>query len=163
MAELASSSICGMLLMFSMASGSVALVLTKPCRVQAGTSNTSPGADAHFIGIAQGQRAAAGLNDEQVPPGMNVAVQHRAGFQPLHGHRHAWRQLATFDSSFMGQRDNIDFAGLETLAHACKFGRLPYPSTEPAADANSGESLYMKKTHLERYSSASSNLLGRLE
>ncbi|MNG08497.1 hypothetical protein D3C84_918560 [compost metagenome] len=87
------------------------------------------GADAHFIGIAQGQRAAAGLYDEQVPPGMNVAVQHRAGFQPLHGHRHARRELATFDSSFMGQRDNIDFAALETLAHACKFGRLPYPST----------------------------------
>ncbi|MOA65716.1 hypothetical protein D3C78_1921990 [compost metagenome] len=39
---LASSSAWGMLLMLSMASGSVALVLTKPWRVQAGTSSTSP-------------------------------------------------------------------------------------------------------------------------
>jgi hypothetical protein len=30
----------------------------------------------------------------------------------------------------MGQRDNIDFAGLKTLANVCKFTRRPYPSTD---------------------------------
>ncbi|KPU61750.1 hypothetical protein AN403_5876 [Pseudomonas fluorescens] len=41
-AKFESSAICGMLLMFSIARGSYWLVLTNPCRVQAGTSSTSP-------------------------------------------------------------------------------------------------------------------------
>ncbi|MNH44811.1 hypothetical protein D3C79_1070850 [compost metagenome] len=48
---------------------------------------------------------------------MVMAVEFRAGYQPLHGHGHSGGQRASVEAAVVGQRDNIDVAGLEAFAH----------------------------------------------
>lgn len=60
---------------------------------------------------------------------MDMTLQRRAWDQPLHGHRHPWRQPATFDAFVVGQRYDVDLAGCQFLTHGHQLTLGPHART----------------------------------
>ena len=149
-----SSAICGMLLMLSMANGSVSAgvdeAVAGPGRHQQHVST----ADAHGLGIAQGQGAVAALDDEQVPPGMNMADEFRARVSTIAwtiGHSRRHRSSRRCCLSWASATISTSLAS-RLLTHTPPVQHPSTPWVLAVVDPDFGESPYMKKTHLERCS-----------